>query len=68
MFYAAFGYAQLAALISASCTPVVASVVGRDGGRGWLKGVGVKAFQNTNILCVFVGGIILYIHTFYTTK
>lgn len=33
MFYSAFGYAQLAALINASCTPIVAAVAaGRRGG------------------------------------
>lgn len=38
MYYSVFGYAQLAALIKGSCTAIVAAVVGRDGGRGWLKG------------------------------
>lgn len=35
MFYSAFGYAQLAALISASCTPIVAAAAAaRRGGGG----------------------------------
>lgn len=33
MFYSAFGYAQLAALINGSCTSIVAAAGGRDGGR-----------------------------------
>lgn len=31
MFYSTFGYAQLAALINACCTPIVAAAGGRDG-------------------------------------
>lgn len=40
MFYSTFGYAQLAALINASCSQIVAAVGGREGrDQRWRKRV-----------------------------
>lgn len=49
MFYSTFGYAQLAALIIASCTPIVAAVGGRDGERAEVEEAGGGADEGMDL-------------------